>query len=65
MMQKLTQFVPKGVNGMEPSEFEGKEEVLSRIKQLFKKKDSAKFKHRYLNIMIFLTRLKEQSIRIK
>ncbi len=38
MMQKLTQFVPKGVNGMEPSEFEGKEEVLSRIKQLFKKK---------------------------
>lgn len=65
MMQKLTQFVPKGVTGMEPSEFEVKEEVLSRIKQLFKKKGSTKFKHRYLNIMTFLTKLKERSIRIK
>lgn len=36
-MQNLTQFVPKGVTGIEPGEFEFKEEVLSRIKRLFKR----------------------------
>lgn len=36
MLQKLTQFVPKGVNGFNPKEFEAKEQLLSILKQLFK-----------------------------
>lgn len=36
-MKNLTQFVPRGVNGIHAAEFEFKEQVLDQMKKLFKK----------------------------